>query len=77
MNGVVDRLDVYEDGGKLYFRVVDYKTGKKSFLPDELKYGLGLQMLIYLFAAQDYFSKAGKTAVPHRRALYARKRGPA
>lgn len=64
VNGVVDRLDVYEDGGKLYFRVVDYKTGKKSFLPDELKYGLGLQMLIYLFAAQDYFSKAGKTAVP-------------
>lgn len=64
VTGVVDRVDIYEHNQKTYFRVVDYKTGTKTFCPDELPYGLGLQMLIYLFAIEKYLKELGKTPVP-------------
>ena len=51
--GKVDRVDGWEHGGRLYLRVVDYKTGKKIFDLAELRYGLGLQMLLYLFALEQ------------------------
>ena len=31
LSGLADRVDQWEHGGKRYLRVVDYKTGKKSF----------------------------------------------
>ena len=49
VSGKVDRVDGWLHDGKLYLRVVDYKTGKKSFDLTELRYGLGIQMLLYLF----------------------------
>ena len=46
--GVIDRVDTYEEGGQVYVRVVDYKTGKKVFSRADLQYGLNMQMLLYL-----------------------------
>lgn len=51
VGGTIDRVDVYlgSDGCR-YVRVIDYKTGHKSFrLPDVLL-GLNMQMLVYLAA---------------------------
>jgi len=48
--GKVDRVDTFEKDGKKYIRVVDYKTGSKSFSVSDVWHGLNLQMLIYLFA---------------------------
>ena len=63
--GFVDRVDGYVKDDKLYLRVVDYKTGKKSFDFTSIRYGMGLQMLIYLFALQSSGSKYyGKEVVP-------------
>lgn len=46
INGSIDRVDKYNG----YIRIIDYKTGNKTFkLPDVL-FGLNLQMLIYLYA---------------------------
>ncbi len=49
--GVLDRLDVYEEGSKRYVRVVDYKTGSKKFSYDDVMLGLNVQLLLYLFSA--------------------------
>ena len=50
LTGYVDRVDQWLHGGKRYLRVVDYKTGKKSFDFADVEDGRGLQMLLYLFA---------------------------
>ena len=51
--GVADRVDGYVHDGKLYLRVVDYKTGSTSFSLGDVWYGMGLQMLLYLFALTE------------------------
>ena len=53
ISGFVDRVDGWVKDGKLYLRVVDYKTGRKSFDLTEVFHGLGLQMLLYLFTLKD------------------------
>ena len=53
LRGVVDRIDAWQEDGRNYFRVVDYKTGKKDFDYCDVFNGLGLQMLLYLFALED------------------------
>ena len=50
LSGFVDRVDQWVHDGKRYLRVVDYKTGKKSFDFADVEDGRGLQMLLYLFA---------------------------
>lgn len=52
VNGKVDRVDGWLHNDRLYLRVVDYKTGKKSFNLSEVRMGLDLQMLLYLFTLQ-------------------------
>lgn len=53
LRGFVDRVDLWNDGACNYFRVVDYKTGKKDFDYCDVFNGLGLQMLLYMFALED------------------------
>ncbi len=63
--GIVDRVDGYVKDGKLYLRVVDYKTGKKALNLGDIWYGIGLQMLIYLFALEREGSERyGRSIVP-------------
>ena len=52
VSGKVDRVDGWLHDGKLYLRVVDYKTGRKSFDLSDVRYGLGIQMLLYLFTLE-------------------------
>ncbi len=48
--GSVDRVDSYTEDGRVYLRVIDYKTGSKVFRLSDVRRGLNLQMLLYLFA---------------------------
>ena len=54
--GFIDRVDGFVDDGKLFLRVIDYKTRKRaySFELNDLLYGRDMQMLIYLFALEKY-----------------------
>ena len=53
LGGFVDRVDIWQENGQNYFRVVDYKTGKKDFDYCDVFNGVGLQMLLYLFALEQ------------------------
>ncbi|MBR3973805.1 MAG: exodeoxyribonuclease V subunit gamma [Oscillospiraceae bacterium] len=53
LRGFVDRVDTWLCNGTSYYRVVDYKTGKKDFDYCDVFNGVGLQMLLYLFALQE------------------------
>ena len=50
--GRIDRVDtLHTEDGKLYVRVIDYKTGNTSFDLVSLYHGLQLQLMIYLDGA--------------------------
>ena len=51
--GFVDRVDTWQWRDQSYYRVVDYKTGKKDFDYTDILSGVGLQMLLYLFALEN------------------------
>ena len=53
LRGFVDRVDTWEHNGNDYYRVVDYKTGRKDFDYCDVFNGVGLQLLLYLFALQE------------------------
>ena len=53
LRGFVDRVDQWQGLGSNYFRVVDYKTGRKDFDYCDVYNGVGLQMLLYLFALES------------------------
>ena len=67
-SGKIDRMDVYEekDSGKVYLKIIDYKTGPKDFEVTELVEGLSIQLAVYLEAATRVASEAypGKETVP-------------
>ncbi len=50
ITGKIDRVDIFESEDKIYFRVIDYKSGSKTFSLDEVKSGYDIQLLLYLFA---------------------------
>lgn len=53
VSGFVDRVDGWVHDGKLYVRVMDYKTGRKAFDLTDVWHGLNLQMLLYLFTLEE------------------------
>ncbi len=51
LRGIADRVDIYrQENGTSYVRVVDYKTGAKTFSLEDVRQGVGVQLLIYLFS---------------------------
>lgn len=53
LRGLVDRMDTWKQGGNTYYRIVDYKTGPKEFDYCDVFNGIGLQMLLYMFALRN------------------------
>ena len=49
IRGSVDRVDVLEQDGQQFVRVVDYKSGAKPFRLADIVNGLNLPMFLYLF----------------------------
>lgn len=66
LRGRIDRMDLCEDGGTLYVKIIDYKSGGTSFDLAALYYGLQLQLVVYLDAALEMEERKnpGKEVVP-------------
>ena len=69
LGGVVDRIDIYDDGERRYLRVVDYKTGSHKYDVDKISSGEDLQLPAYLFTAalkenQSFFGEDEKEIFP-------------
>ena len=65
LRGFVDRVDTWACGKSSYYRIVDYKTGRKDFDYCDVFNGVGLQMLLYLFALQESGSTVvGENPIP-------------
>ncbi|MBE6601217.1 MAG: hypothetical protein E7637_01765 [Ruminococcaceae bacterium] len=61
LTGVIDRIDILQEDGRVYLRVVDYKSGKHVFKLDQVRSGLDIQLVLYLFSAMKRY---GEEAVP-------------
>ncbi len=74
LNGVADRVDLYKnkDTGMAYVRVVDYKTGSKTFSLEDVRMGLNVQLLLYLFSIWKgrHTAVTGETEVYPAGAVY-------
>lgn len=57
LQGRIDRIDVAEEGEKVYVKVVDYKSGDRHFDLAALYYGLQLQLVVYMNAALEVEAK--------------------
>ncbi|MCR5234631.1 MAG: PD-(D/E)XK nuclease family protein [Lachnospiraceae bacterium] len=59
--GRIDRLDTYSDGTSVYVKVIDYKSGNKSFDLAAVYFGLDLQLVVYMSAAMEML---GDSSIP-------------
>lgn len=66
LRGRVDRLDLCEEGEKVYVKIIDYKSGSTTFDLLALYYGLQLQLVVYMDAVTEMTQKhyPGKEIIP-------------
>jgi ATP-dependent helicase/nuclease subunit B len=64
VTGSIDRVDLFDENGNRYIRVVDYKTGQKEFKLSELFDGLNIQMVLYLMALEKNGKKHYGNIIP-------------
>ncbi len=64
--GKIDRIDLADRDGRLFVKVVDYKTGNKKFDPAEVYRGKQLQLAVYMDSAMKLMAERnpGKEVVP-------------
>lgn len=55
IEGIIDRLDVAEDGNGKLLRVIDYKTGNQKFSVADICNKTDLQLIVYALAAQQMY----------------------
>lgn len=60
--GRIDRVDRLSDDGDVYIKVIDYKSGNKSFSPTDVENGLQLQLIYYM----DTLMKREKSINPEK-----------
>ena len=53
LHGKIDRVDICETEEEVFVKVIDYKTGAKTFDLSELYHGLQMQLVLYLNAVLE------------------------
>ncbi len=52
--GIIDKIKFKEEDNKTYVAIIDYKTGLPNISLSLIKYGLGMQLPIYLYLIKNY-----------------------
>ncbi|MCQ2491560.1 MAG: exodeoxyribonuclease V subunit gamma [Lachnospiraceae bacterium] len=76
LDGKVDRIDRFEDDQFVYLKVIDYKSGQKSFDLTEIYHGLQLQLVIYMNAMMEIEGKKIDKSIIPAGLFYYRLRDP-
>ncbi|MBE5937599.1 MAG: hypothetical protein E7265_06170 [Lachnospiraceae bacterium] len=63
LTGRIDRLDVCEQGDNVYIKIIDYKTGNKSYSLKDVYYGLDMQLVVYIQTAKEVMGSKYKEKV--------------
>lgn len=58
VGGIIDRLDVCHHDGINEYRIIDYKTGNKTFKLADIYHGIDMQPIIYALAMRMHDPKA-------------------
>ena len=53
MIGRIDRIDTFNDNGKLYLKIIDYKSGNKAYSLADIFNMTTLQLSVYMIAATE------------------------
>ncbi|MBE7022737.1 MAG: hypothetical protein E7414_05945, partial [Ruminococcaceae bacterium] len=53
LTGRIDRIDILRQNASLYIKIIDYKTGNKSFRLSDVYNRLSLQLAVYLIAVTE------------------------
>lgn len=64
LSGKIDRVDLLDIQGNRYAKIIDYKSGSKTFSFQDIYYGLQLQLLIYLDAYLKHYEKTSTPLKP-------------
>ncbi len=63
--GRIDRIDKQKKDAQVYIKIIDYKTGNKTFSLSDIYHKLSLQLAVYVIAAcQDDGSLIGENVKP-------------
>jgi len=64
LTGRIDRVDILDENNKAYIKIIDYKSGNRTFNLADIFYGIQLQLLLYL----DAFLENGEKVL-HKKLL--------
>ncbi|MBQ5959157.1 MAG: PD-(D/E)XK nuclease family protein [Firmicutes bacterium] len=64
IDGIVDRVDLYDQDGRTYVRVIDYKSGSQSFSEKDIWDGVSMQLPVYLDAVCQGLERQGRNVRP-------------
>lgn len=65
IKGKIDRADKLEKDGKVFLRIVDYKSGEKKFNPSNVEKGTDIQLMIYMNALLSHFENSSPASAQY------------
>lgn len=68
--GKIDRVDILTQDDKTYVKIIDYKSGSKSFSLSDAYYGIDIQLIVYLEAVLRMMPSLKKTPAYPAGAFY-------
>lgn len=73
LNGQIDRVDLFEDDGKVYVKILDYKSGERDIDITNVYHGIEQQLAFYMAEAVYHEKKINpdKTVIPSALLYYA------